>query len=85
MTETFQVRVKLFAAAKQLACQEAVVVELPQLATIATLRAALAEQFPPLAPLIGRAMFSIDLDYATDKTAIPPHAEIACIPPVSGG
>ena len=82
---TVRVQVKLFAAAKQLAGQESLAVELPEPATIATLRAALAEQFPPLAPLVQRAMFSLNLDYAPDNTAIPPQAEIACIPPVSGG
>ena len=80
-----KVQVKLFAAAKQIVGQEAVEVELPAGATVGVLRAALARQFPPLAALVGRAMVSINLDYATDNTLVPPAAEIACIPPVSGG
>lgn len=79
------VEVKLFAGAKQAAGRATVVLSLPENATIADVRRTLAEQIPPLEPLIRRAMFSVNLDYASDKTPIPPNAEIACIPPVSGG
>jgi molybdopterin converting factor small subunit len=30
-------------------------------------------------------MFAIDAEYAVDATPIPLAAEVACIPPVSGG
>jgi molybdopterin converting factor small subunit len=30
-------------------------------------------------------MFAINAEYAADLTPIPEAAEIACIPPVSGG
>jgi molybdopterin converting factor small subunit len=30
-------------------------------------------------------MFAIDAEYAIDATTIGPAAEVACIPPVSGG
>jgi molybdopterin converting factor subunit 1 len=80
-----KVQVKLFAVAKQLAGSETVEVELPAGATVAQLRAALAAQSPPLAHLASHAMFAINAEYAENSTPIPPAAEIACIPPVSGG
>lgn len=80
-----KVTVKLFAAAKQRAGCEAVEVELPQSATVAHLRTALAEQHPNLASLLPHAKLAISSDYAADQTVIPAAAEIAIIPPVSGG
>lgn len=80
-----KVRVKLFAAAKQRAGSDVVEVELPQPATVANLRAALAEQHPNLTSLLPHAKLAINSDYASDQTVIPAAAEIAIIPPVSGG
>ena len=79
------VEVKLFAGAKQTAGRDTLSLALPDNATIADVRRALSEQLPALEPLVRRAMFSINLDYANDKTSVPANAEIACIPPVSGG
>ena len=81
------VEIKLFAGAIQAAGKA-----IPLSCNIARQRhdrrccaAPLAEQLPPLEPIVRRALFSINLDYASDKTLIPANAEIACIPPVSGG
>jgi molybdopterin converting factor small subunit len=38
-----------------------------------------------LAVVLRHAMFAVNTDYAADDTVIPPRAEVACIPPVSGG
>jgi len=77
--------IKLFAGARELAGHEQIEVELPAVATIAQLRAALLAACPALGPLLPHALFAIDSDYATDQSDIPDGAEIACIPPVSGG
>ncbi len=79
------VRVRLFAAARELVGRDTIEVSLSAPATIADLRAALPEQFPPLANLTKQVMFAIGTDYADDTRRIPPGAEVACIPPVSGG
>jgi molybdopterin converting factor subunit 1 len=79
------VRVQLFAAARQLAGHEAVDVEVPQGATVGQLRAALAAQVPPLAGLARQMLFAVDAEYAADSRPIPPAADVAAIPPVSGG
>lgn len=78
-------RVRLFAAARHLARSEQVEVELAEGATVADLRRALAASHPALAPLLPQSLFAIDTEYVRDTTVIPPAAEIACIPPVSGG
>lgn len=59
--------------------------ELPEGATVATVRAELRREIPALSGVVDRLMFAIDTRYADDRTEIPPGADIACIPPVSGG
>lgn len=80
-----QVRVKLFAAARQFAGSESVEVTLPEQATVADLRLALEQQVPALAGLLKHALFAVNTEYVSSQSLIPPDAEIACIPPVSGG
>lgn len=80
-----QIRVKLFAIARQRVGSDSIAVELPPNACAIDLRAALAEQHPALAEVLPHIRFAINSDYATDQTPIPWNAEIACIPPVSGG
>jgi len=79
------VRVRLFAALREAAGCEAVELDLPGPATIGRLRRQLAERLPSSAEMVARAMFALGTEYATDATEIPPHADVACIPPVSGG
>lgn len=80
-----RVTVKLFAGARELAGQEQIEVDLPPAAQISHLREALVAECPDLSPLIPHALFAINTNYATDETPVPDQAEIACIPPVSGG
>jgi sulfur-carrier protein len=80
-----QINVKLFAAARELAGGESIEIELPGEATVAELRQSLMERLPPARELLARSLFAIDCDYATDGTRLKPNAEVACIPPVSGG
>jgi molybdopterin synthase catalytic subunit/molybdopterin synthase sulfur carrier subunit len=80
-----KVELKLFAVARQLGGCDTISIDLPAGATVAALRAALAEQTPALAPILPRVMFAVNADYAVDETVIAAGAEVACIPPVSGG
>ncbi len=77
--------VKVFALARQLAGQDSVAVDLPPGATVADVRRAMADQHPALADLVAHALFAINAQYAGDATPIPAAADLACIPPVSGG
>ena len=78
-------QVKLFALARQLADCDTLEVDLPDGSTVAALRRIIGEQCPPLADLVRHAMFAVDTQYANEDSPIHNDAEIAFIPPVSGG
>jgi molybdopterin converting factor subunit 1 len=80
-----RIEVRLFAVARQRSGRAATSLELPDGATVGDLRQALAAAHPELAPLVPGLMFAIDTEYATDDRPVPPGAEVAAIPPVSGG
>jgi molybdopterin converting factor subunit 1 len=80
---TFEVR--LFARAKDLAGAESVRVELPPGATVAELRRRLAAERPALAGLLGRCAIAVNDEFADDGLTLPHPAEVAVLPPVSGG
>jgi molybdopterin converting factor subunit 1 len=80
---TFDVR--LFARAKDLAGAEAVRLELPAGATVAELRRRLAAEVPALSGLLGRCAIAVNDEFADDMLILPAHAEVAVLPPVSGG
>lgn len=79
------VRVLFFAIARDLVGQAQIDVDLPDGSTLADLRRLLVATYPPLEPILPRCLFSINEAYATADSVIPSSAEIACIPPVSGG
>lgn len=78
-------RIKLFAIARQRLGRDEVDVTLPDSATIADLRRVLVEQFPALADVLPHIRIAVNSSYANDATVIPAGAEVALIPPVSGG
>lgn len=53
--------------------------------TAATLRGRLASEFPAIAPLLARSAVAIGDAYVSDDTRVPCGADVAIIPPVSGG
>jgi molybdopterin synthase catalytic subunit/molybdopterin synthase sulfur carrier subunit len=80
-----RVTVKMFAAARDVVGLSEVVAEVPNGATIADVRRALCKAYPQAQPLVERAMFAVDAHYAQDDDVIAENADVACIPPVSGG
>jgi molybdopterin converting factor subunit 1 len=80
-----RVRVHLFARAKDLVGATSVTLELPEAATVAQLRQRLADEQPTLAALLERSVLAVDNEFANDNTIVPTGAEIALVPPVSGG
>ncbi len=53
--------------------------------TAATLRSRLAAECPTIAPLLARSTVAIGDRYVTDDAQVPCDADVAIIPPVSGG
>lgn len=77
--------IRLFARAKDLAGSETVSVEVPDEATVGSLKLALKEQHPALEPVIRNLHVAIGTDYANDATLLNESQSISCFPPVSGG
>ena len=60
-------------------------VDLPANSTVADLRARLGEICPALQSLLPRSAVAVNEEFAGDNVGIPPAAELALLPPVSGG
>ncbi|MBI1914678.1 MAG: MoaD/ThiS family protein [Planctomycetes bacterium] len=76
---------KLFARARDLTGADEVSVALPDAATVADLRRALASAYPALAGLLKRSALAVNNEFADETLKVPPAAEVALLPPVSGG
>lgn len=79
------VTVRLFARAKDLAGLDRVRLDLPPGATVGDLRRQLAAAVPVLAGLLERSALAVAEEFADDALPVPPDAEVALLPPVSGG
>ena len=73
----------LFAAARDLVGSPTVTVD-PS-STVADLRRQLIARYPTLAPLLPKCRIAVNHEFADEDALIPPGAELAVIPPVSGG
>jgi molybdopterin converting factor subunit 1 len=78
-------KVLLFARARDLVGQATVEIDLPPAATVADLRRALRGRYPVLVSLLEKSALAVDNEFAGDDAPVPPTAEVALLPPVSGG
>lgn len=60
-------------------------IELPDRVTVGQLRRHIAAECPPLAGLVPQMMIAVANDYVSDGEVLDGKADVACIPPVSGG
>ncbi len=79
------IKVKLFAAARQAANQETLSIEIAEGATVQQLKAELGQQFPGLKTMLDHLLVAIDTEYAGEDQVLQAGQDIALIPPVSGG
>lgn len=79
------VKVQLFAAGRDAVGAGLIEVRLTSPATIGNLRLAMADQHPSLQPILAQAIFAMNEEYASDESTVTEAAELALIPPVSGG
>jgi molybdopterin converting factor subunit 1 len=77
--------VLLFARAKDLMGSDRVEVDVPELATVGELRRRLMQRYPHLAGLLEKSAFAVNDEFSDDTARIPVDAEVALLPPVSGG
>jgi molybdopterin converting factor subunit 1 len=80
-----KVHVHFFARARDLAGVSMATLELPAHAAVSDLRRLLAERFPELARLLERSALAVDNEFADDALELTNDAEVALLPPVSGG
>lgn len=78
-------KVLFFASLKDLAGERQTILDLPEGLKVGELKAELLARFPGLAPALSHAFIALNREYASDNEIIPPQAEIAVFPPVSGG
>jgi molybdopterin synthase catalytic subunit len=78
-------RARCFARLKDLAGADVLTADLPPGATVGDLRRRLAADHPALAGLLARCAVAVDDEFADDALPLPPNAEVALLPPVSGG
>lgn len=80
-----KVEVRLFARFRELAGAGSVSLELPPGATVADLRRVLGEKVPAVASLLAKSAVAVNNQFAEDAQPLPENAEVALLPPVSGG
>ena len=76
-------KVLLFARARELAGADHVEVE--DASSVGELRKCLMSRFPKLAGLVEKSALAVNGEFAENDAAIVPGAEVALLPPVSGG
>ena len=80
-----QISVLFFASYRDLAKTNHAQLQVAEGATVAAVKAAVAEAFPGLQRLLPHALVSVNQQYAFDPDPVPASAEVAFFPPVSGG
>lgn len=80
-------RVKLlfFATLRDRAGTRSMELDIPTDLTIQGLKDKISNEYPNLKESMSSVLITINREYAFDEAVIPPHAELAMFPPVSGG
>ena len=78
-------RVQLFARARDLAGTSETDLQLHSGATVNDLLTELVACYPGLAGIRSTLLVAVNNDYAQADTMLPENAQVACFPPVSGG
>ena len=85
LPEQLEIKVRLFALARQLANCDTLSLTVPERATVSDVRRGLVEACPALTGLMSQMLVAVNSEYASDETPVPLGSEVAVIPPVSGG
>lgn len=79
------VRLRYFAALREAIGAEAESFALPDNATVATVRAHLAERYPAAQTVLARSVAARNRAFASDDTPLADGDEVVFIPPMAGG
>jgi len=80
-----KVKVRLFAGLREAVGARELTIELPEGASVAQLKAHFSSAYPAVAPMLERSVCAIDDEYVATDERVREGAEVAFIPPVSGG
>jgi molybdopterin synthase catalytic subunit len=80
-----KIRILFFATLRERAGMKLLELEVPPGMTVHALKEKLAGDFPDLRESMGTVLVSINKEFSLDEAVIPPQAEVALFPPVSGG
>lgn len=79
------VKLLFFATLRERAGTKSMELDIPVELTIQGLKEKLSNEFPNLKDSMSSVLITINREYAFDEAVIPPNAELAMFPPVSGG
>jgi molybdopterin converting factor subunit 1 len=79
------VKVLFFATLRDQVGTRSVDLDIPAGSTVSTLKNELTARYPALKEHIGHALIAVNREYVFNPAVIPPDAEVALFPPVSGG
>ena len=80
-----QLDVLLFASLRDAVDTPVISLDLPEPITAASLLKKIEEKYPPLRGQLDHVRVAVDQEFQRGEEVIPPGAEVALIPPVSGG
>jgi molybdopterin converting factor subunit 1 len=80
-----RVRLLFFATLRDRAGTRLLELDIPGDLTVQGLRAKMSAEYPNLRESMSSVLITINREYAFDDAVIPPNAEVAMFPPVSGG
>ncbi len=79
------VKLLFFATLRERAGTRSMELDVPADLTIQGLKDKLSNEYPNLKESMSSVLITINREYAFDEAVIPPNAELAMFPPVSGG
>ena len=79
------VKLLFFATLRDRAGTKSMELDIPAELTVQGLKDKIAEEYPNLKDSMLSVIITINREYAFDEAVIPPNAELAMFPPVSGG
>jgi molybdopterin synthase catalytic subunit len=80
-----RIRVKLFAAAREMVGEREVAIELKEGTTVGDLMEGVFSRYPGLKAMAGSLVFSVNRELAERSVGLQDGDEVGIIPPVSGG
>ncbi len=79
------IKLLFFATIRDRAGTKSLEIDIPADLTILELKEKLSTDYPELKDSLKSVLITINREYAFDEAIVPPSAEIALFPPVSGG